>query len=244
MGSQGFICFDGYLKRTERLTDEELGRLFRACMVYHATGEVIELDGRESVAFDFIREDMDVAAEKYAAKCESNRANVQKRWENERTEKDTTVYERIRPYTTVCEAVQDDTNAVKQNKNKNNNYIDVDVDTRACEDTTEEGQELFRIQREQDQVIEAAENAGFPKNEATRARLVALYAEHGKQKMMDAINACVNHSASSIAYLQGVLRGEPKARKPTKGKMENERDYSREQDAAMARMIHAMGGTA
>ena len=75
MANKGFFCLDGYLKRTAKLTDQELGRLFRACMIYHATGEVTELEGRESVAFDFIREDIDAANEAYAAKCEINRRN-------------------------------------------------------------------------------------------------------------------------------------------------------------------------
>ena len=75
MANRGFFCLDGYLNRTAKLTDEELGRLFRACMVYHATGEVTDLEGRESVAFDFIREDIDAANEAYTAKCETNRRN-------------------------------------------------------------------------------------------------------------------------------------------------------------------------
>jgi len=75
MGMSGFICQDKYLERTKRMTDAELGRLFRACMIYHARGEEVELDGRESMAFDFIREDIDAAENAYANKCETNRRN-------------------------------------------------------------------------------------------------------------------------------------------------------------------------
>lgn len=71
----GFICHDDYLNKTAKLTDEEVGRLFRACMIYHATGEAQELDGRESIAFDFIREDIDRAEKAYQDKCETNRKN-------------------------------------------------------------------------------------------------------------------------------------------------------------------------
>ena len=75
MANRGFFLMDAYLTRTAKLTDEELGRLMRACMVYHATGELMELDGRESVAFDFIKEDIDSQTEAYTAKCETNRRN-------------------------------------------------------------------------------------------------------------------------------------------------------------------------
>ena len=107
MANSGFFCSDGYLKRTERLSDQEVGRLFRACMIYHATGEVTELAGRESVAFDFIREDIDAANEKYAAKCEKNRESIRKRWE------DTNEYERIRTNTNEPEDIRSDTNEAK-----------------------------------------------------------------------------------------------------------------------------------
>ncbi len=77
MAITGFICHDDYLGKTAKLSDEEVGRLFRACMTYHATGELLELSGRESIAFDFIREDIDKAEEAYRAKCEINRQNRQ-----------------------------------------------------------------------------------------------------------------------------------------------------------------------
>ena len=57
MGMSGFICHDDYLLKTAKLTDAEVGRMFRALMRYHATGEVEEIQGLESIAFDFIREE-------------------------------------------------------------------------------------------------------------------------------------------------------------------------------------------
>lgn len=93
MANKGFFCLDGYLKRTAKLSDQELGRLFRACMIYHATGEVTELAGRESVAFDFIREDIDAANEAYEAKCETNRRNRMGTVDNDRQRPSTTVDE-------------------------------------------------------------------------------------------------------------------------------------------------------
>ena len=85
MGMTGFICHDDYLNKTSKLSDEEVGRLFRACMVYHSTGEIKTLDGRESVAFDFIRDDIDRAAAAYERKCDQNRKNRNSVNERQRT---------------------------------------------------------------------------------------------------------------------------------------------------------------
>lgn len=70
-----FPCYNSYLKKCEKLTDQELGRLFRALMTYSATGERQELAGRESIAFDFIVDDMNRAKENYVKTCEKNQEN-------------------------------------------------------------------------------------------------------------------------------------------------------------------------
>lgn len=75
MAMTGFICQDEYLAKCAKLSDQEVGRLFRALMSYHATGIEPELAGRESIAFDFIKEDIDKTEKAYAAKCEKNRQN-------------------------------------------------------------------------------------------------------------------------------------------------------------------------
>lgn len=74
----GFVFQDEYLERLVKLSDQELGRLVRALATYHATGETQDLAGRESVAFDFIKVDIDRIEEKYSAKCATNRNNRQR----------------------------------------------------------------------------------------------------------------------------------------------------------------------
>lgn len=71
-----FCCYHSYSKKCEKLTDQELGRLFRALMAYSATGQPQELAGRESIAFDFIADDIDRAKKNYEEKCAKNRANA------------------------------------------------------------------------------------------------------------------------------------------------------------------------
>ena len=75
MANTGFICQDAYLEKTKKLDDAQVGRLFRALMVYHTTGTITPLGQVEEIAFDFIREDIDKTDAAYRAKCEQNRRN-------------------------------------------------------------------------------------------------------------------------------------------------------------------------
>lgn len=74
----GFFCQDEYLAKTSKLTDEEIGKLFRALMNYHANGVIADLDIRAGIAFDFIREDIDKAEDAYAKKCKQASENRRK----------------------------------------------------------------------------------------------------------------------------------------------------------------------
>ena len=103
--------------------------------------------------------------------------------------------------------------------------------------------DLQGIAREHDKLLSAAESAGFPRTDAVRAKLIALYADHGMEKMLSAIDACVDHGATNIAYLQAVLRGEPKKPKAqVAAQAYGQRDYSKEQEDAMRRMLSAASG--
>lgn len=75
MALEYFCCFNSYRKKTRNLSDSELGRLFRALMLYNETGEKTQLNGREETAFDFIADDIDAGKERYEAKCAQNKAN-------------------------------------------------------------------------------------------------------------------------------------------------------------------------
>lgn len=50
-----------YRKKLEKLSDQEVGRLVRSLLEYGETGETEELAGRESIAFDFIADDINRA---------------------------------------------------------------------------------------------------------------------------------------------------------------------------------------
>jgi hypothetical protein len=78
MAREYWPCYYSYADTCKRLTDEELGRLFRALMIFGATGERTDLAGRECIAFDFIADDIERSHEAYERVCEKNRENGNK----------------------------------------------------------------------------------------------------------------------------------------------------------------------
>ena len=77
MAMTGFICHDDYYNRLQRLTDEEVGHLFRNLMLYHAgkIEDMTDFVGVEGIAFDFIKDDIDRMEEKTKKTEETNRLN-------------------------------------------------------------------------------------------------------------------------------------------------------------------------
>lgn len=92
-----------YRKKLEKLSDQEVGRLVRALLEYGETGETEELTGRESIAFDFIADDINRAKAAYDERCAKNQRNIEKRYARQ---DGTTVYDGIRTNTTVYETYQ------------------------------------------------------------------------------------------------------------------------------------------
>lgn len=75
MAREYFCAYHSYLKSIRNLSDGECGRLFKALLSYSAGDKLINLQGREGIAFDFITEQIDRDNEAYEAKCAKNRAN-------------------------------------------------------------------------------------------------------------------------------------------------------------------------
>lgn len=97
------------------------------------------------------------------------------------------------------------------------------------------------IQKDHDRVLDAAEDAGMKMSNNVRAALIALYAEHGLEKVLEGLRSCSDHGAPNLAYLRAVLRGDGK--KPEqKGKtvaaqQYEQNDYAGVQEEAYNRMI-------
>ena len=74
--------------------------------------------------------------------------------------------------------------------------------------------EAVRIAQDHSEILDAAEAAGFPKNPATWDKIIALYAEFGKETVLAGISACVEQTVIKPAYLrkccQNIANGEGK----------------------------------
>jgi hypothetical protein len=99
-----FLAYHSYIDAMTPLSDEESGRLFRACLVYSKTGSITELSGNERYVFPSIKSQIDRDNEKYQKRCDKNRQNVLQR------------------YTTVYDCIPSNMNATKEKeKEKENN---------------------------------------------------------------------------------------------------------------------------
>lgn len=215
MAMSGFICHDDYYDRLKRLSNEEVGNLFRMLMLYHA-GRQEEMEAlgfieNEGIAFDFIASDIERMEEKQNAASEANRVNgskggrPKKRTEPEETEQNPT------------KAKETETNRTKPEESEQNPtkpYKDKDKEKDKEKESLLSSEDAHEILAEQNRVMDAAEDAGFIKSNSVRARLLALYAQYGLEKMLKGFESCVNHSAPNLAYLEACLKDTPRKEKP------------------------------
>ena len=75
--------------------------------------------------------------------------------------------------------------------------------------------EARRVQDDQNEILNAAEAAGFAKNKATWEKIIDLYVEFGKETVLAGISACVDQTVMKPAYLrkccQNIAAGEKRA---------------------------------
>lgn len=142
------------------------------------------------------------------------------------------------------QAISEDNKCPRIRNTNNDNDIRNSITTsaRAREDDDDD---LHQIQHEHNRVLDAAEDAGFKMSNDVRAALIALYADHGLEKILAALRSCVDHGAPNLAYLKAVLKGEPR-KTETKGKVVaaqqyTQRAYDGEQEAALRRMLSEAG---
>lgn len=74
---KSFYLYNDSLKIEEKLTDEQLGKLFRAIIKYQE-GEEIELPFEIELVFDFFKNQFDRDLESYEKQCEKNKLNGSK----------------------------------------------------------------------------------------------------------------------------------------------------------------------
>ena len=78
MAKNSFVIYHNYRDTLEDLTDEQVGKLFRAIFDYEIDKKEPNFDGELKIAFRFIKKDLDLNNDKYESICERNRKNGQK----------------------------------------------------------------------------------------------------------------------------------------------------------------------
>lgn len=90
------------------------------------------------------------------------------------------------------------------------------------ESNTQDDVDLLLIQNDHNEILNAAQSAGFPNNQATWDRIIDLYAQYGKDIVLQGIMACVDQGKTTIAYLKGCCQNNIKGNsKPAAGSKKN-----------------------
>lgn len=77
MAKNSFVLYHNYREILTELTDEQLGKLFRALFDYEIDRTEPKFSGELKIAFGFIKKDLDINLVKYDNICKRNRENGQ-----------------------------------------------------------------------------------------------------------------------------------------------------------------------
>lgn len=75
---KAFYLYNDYIDHVELMSDEDAGKLFKAILRYENGKEIGELSGVATIAFSFIKNQLDRDADKYEEICRKNRQNGMK----------------------------------------------------------------------------------------------------------------------------------------------------------------------
>ncbi len=213
-----------FLELINTLEYDEIGRLFEMMLIYAESGKEPEMiDGNERFLWPVAKQQIDLTAEKNEILRQNGMKGGRPKTKDNQTEPDKTKGNQRK--------------AIKERKEKESNEKESNLSSSFHADD-----DLHRIQSDHDRVLNAAEDAGFKMSNDVRAALIALYADHGLQKILDGLKSCVDHGAPNLAYLKAVLKGEQKkpAGKTVAAQQFTQRDYDDEQEAAFRRMLGAI----
>ena len=117
MDKNSFIIYKSFYKPVKRLTNEQLGRLFRALFEYQIDKKE-DVDDDIVIAFEFFKNRFDLDDAKYEKVVERNKKNIQKRWNNKDT-KNTSGINGIPEVLVATKNTDNDNDNDNDNKKKN-----------------------------------------------------------------------------------------------------------------------------
>lgn len=215
----------------ESMPDAEAGKLVKALWSYTMTGKIPECDGYIGGLLTMMRLTLDLDKEK-EDDISRKRAAAGLRGVNQKLANAAFVSKSNQLPANATNVANGD----NKNKNKKENK-EKETESEFISDS-----EAFAIQREHDQLLEAAKNAGFKGTPYENADLLRIYAEYGLGKTLEGINACVEHSAPNLAYLRAVLKGtgQKGQKKVLPAQDFQQRDYSKVDAEMMAKLEKEM----
>lgn len=121
-----FVLYKSFYAPIAGLTDEQLGRLFRAVFQWQITGEADrDPDEVVNMALAFITNQFRIDNEKYLERCEMNRANANIRWGKG---KNAIASNRIQSHPNECDPMQTMPNDNENGNDKGNEKVDRGID--------------------------------------------------------------------------------------------------------------------
>jgi hypothetical protein len=215
------------------LSDDEKGRLFDAMLLYaESFTEPSGFTGNERFVWPAAKQWIDLTYSESVRLTENGKKGGRPKTKENQTKPTETSGNQTEP--NKSHKVKEGN--IKEGNVKENNIMESSF---IGDDTAAE------IQREHDRVFLAAEDSGFKMSNTVRARLIALYADYGLDKMLAGFMECANHGATNLAYLEAVLKGTGKKpqMKVLPAQDFQQRDYSGVQDemlASLAKDVAAM----
>ena len=122
MGKREYVpAFFSYKRTLKALSDEQMGRVFRAALEYAENGSEPLLEPIEMMGFAFIREDIDRATAEYEKTCAANKERVGKRWNKDHTETQTEIPDDTGSYRTIPDDTENTIAKAKVNEKAKEN---------------------------------------------------------------------------------------------------------------------------
>lgn len=185
------------LRQYQRLSDAEFGRALRAVLQYLEDGTEAQLPGKECIMYDVLREQVERDRKSYAKKVSAQRENGSKGGRPRKSQET-----QQNPWVFKKPSESQETQEKEKEK----------------ESYTREGfladDEADAIMAGHQQVFDEAERCGFARNTGTLDALTDMIGEYGVERMLAALQECLTHGATTLAYLRAVLQGKPKPSAP------------------------------
>ena len=222
-----------FLDIIKPLESAEVGRLFINMLTYAETGaEPAEMAGNERFIWPMAKQTIDLAAEKNERLRENGMKGGRPKTKDNQIKPNETKVNQTEPDESNSNQIKAYKEKERKEKERNEkeslSFIDDD--------------EAFRIQSDHDRILNAADDAGFPRSNSVTAGILQLYEVNGLEKVLNGIQACVDHGAVNLAYLRACMKDN---QKPQKGKILpaqdfQQRDYSSVDDQLKAKLAKEM----